>query len=104
MGPVPTMINKCLLQPNHPWHAGHTTWIGPVDPRELYKARLRNRDAARRALKIVKQATDPNQKWGPHIAMTALQKFQLFLFIKTELLSTHLLPVGSPTKPPTSAT
>ncbi len=87
-------VNKCLLQPNHPWHAGHTTAIGPIDPRALYAARMRRKDAGARAWRIVREASDPHREWGPKIAMTDLQKFFLLVVIKGELLATNLLPIG----------
>jgi len=87
-------VNKCLLQPDHPWHAGHCTTIGPVDPRMLYLAQARNKDAGRRAWNIVRDASDPNKKWGAHIAMTELQKFQLSKAIQIALLTTRILPIG----------
>ncbi|QQG45305.1 MAG: hypothetical protein HYW89_04905 [Candidatus Sungiibacteriota bacterium] len=87
-------VNTCLLQPNHPWHAGHTTAIGPVDPHILYAARLRRKDAGRRAWKIVQEASDPNRRWGPQITMNDLQRFILFTMVKDELMTTNLLPIG----------
>lgn len=93
-------VNKCLLQPSHPWHDGHTTAIGPIDPRTFYEARTRRKDAGRRAWRIVERASDPNRKWwAPHIAMTDLQRSQLFLAIRDELFATTLLPIGG-NRPP----
>lgn len=87
-------VNKCLLQPNHSWHAGHASAVGPIDPRLRYAARMRNKDAGRRAWLIVKEASDPKRKWGMHIHMSDMQKFLLFTAFKTALLATTLLPVG----------
>ena len=87
-------VNKCLLQPDHTWHAGHATAVGPIDPRALYAARKRRKDAGHRAWCIVKEASDPSRPWGPKIAMTDLQKFLLRIIIRSELLATHLCPIG----------
>jgi len=88
---------RCLRDPDcyrHLWHGGHIQVIGPIDPRKLYQARQRNRDAGRRAWCLVRRMEDKKSEWGPKLTLSRAQRLTFFREIQIELLGTHLLPIG----------
>ena len=66
----------------HPYHAGHISYLNPLDPRDAYRMRQEKKEAGHRAWLLVSMM----EKDSPFIALTPLQRRMLVLYIQDEIL------------------
>jgi hypothetical protein len=88
-------VIRCLRDPdckNHPWHGGHVVKLNEPDPRVMYAARKRRKDAGMRAWNLVRRMEIG--RWSPQIKMDRMQRHALFVAIRDELLTAHFQPLG----------
>src|SRR5665213_3938236 len=90
---LPVENLRCLRDPDckkHPYHAGHLSSIGPIDPRVLYKTKQRRSNAGRRANIVVREFE--RYSLGPRMINSSQRRF-LIKGIQLALLGTIDFPI-----------
>lgn len=94
---LPVTNLRCLRDPHflkHPWHAGHCSYVGSIDPRRAHELRMRNKRAGGMAFAMVERLE--KSTWGPGIKINASQRNFIIREIKALVMSTF------PPMPPTN--